>query len=100
MKIRAFLAAFGLFAVAALFAAAPATAAPLDLTARSAAYADDWPPGDLLAVRTESAVVAVREDLADPAAYRQAGPVSKASHLFTAAGRFAAAHRTTRPGPS
>lgn len=99
MKIRAFLAAFGLFAVAALFAAAPATAAPLDLTA-PAAYADDWPPGDLIVSATSAVALAEREDLADPAAYRQAGPVSKASHLFTAAGRYAAAHRTSRPGPS
>lgn len=100
MKIRAFLAAFGIFA-ALLVAGSPALAAPAELTARSTAYADDWPPGDLIVLQAPSAAVrAEREDLADPRAYRQAGPVSKASHLFTAAGRFAAAHRSTRPGPS
>lgn len=99
MKIRAMLAAFGIFACALFAVSSPALAAPLDLTA-SAAYADDWPPGVALIATPSAVAPAEREDLADPAAYRQAGPVSKASHLFTAAGRYAAAHRTSRPAPS
>jgi len=102
MKIRAFLAAFGCFAFAALFASAPAFAAPLDLTARTAAYADDWPPGDLIVVPTaaETVLRAVRDDGFSPAGFRSLGPVDRASQLFTAPGRYAAATRTARPGPS
>ena len=100
MKIRAMLAAFGLFACALFAVSSPALAAPADLTARSAAYADDWPPGLPVMQAPSAVVVAEREDLADPRDVRSRGPVSKASHLFTAAGRYAAAHRTTRPAPS
>lgn len=96
---RRFSIGWAIAALSLLFLSAPALAAPADLTARPTAYAANWPPGDLLVSATPAVALAEREDLADPAAYRARGPVSKASHLFTAAGRFAAAHRTTRPSP-
>lgn len=97
-NFRAFLAAFGMFAIAACFSA-PAYAAPLDLGYRQAAYADDWPPGIVHQVTAAPAVIE-RLDAVAPSTYRSRGPVGRTAHLFTASGRYALAHRSAPPLPT
>lgn len=91
---------WALAACALLAFSAPAMAAPADLTARASAYATDWPPGGMTISEAPAFAAVVREDQGAAETYAAPGPIGRQAHLFTASGRFALTHRTSRPGPS